>query len=800
MKHTYYIKGMSCQGCRSHVEKSLASVPGVSRVSVDLEKANAQIESLEHISIKAFQTQLDKDGGSYSIHDQPITETESKERTFIKDATVNSGNSSGYYCPMQCEGTKVYPEAGACPVCGMDLVPLLTGESEDNDQLQTLTKKFWIALIFTIPIFILAMGEMIPGNPLLGWLPAKYSNWIQLALSIPVVFYCADFIFERAYRSIKTWNLNMFTLIGLGAMVAWLFSIVAVIWPDVFPDQFRTENGEVHVYFEATTVILTLVLLGQLLEARAHTKTSSAIRELLELSPNTAIRIEDGAEREVDISLIAVGDILRVKPGDKIPVDGQIKEGTAHVDESMITGEPIPVTKMQADTVIGGTINGNSTFLMEASRVGADTLLSQIIEMVNEASRSKAPIQNLADLIARYFVPIVVLIALITFVIWSVWGPTPAYVYALVNAIAVLIIACPCALGLATPMSVMVGVGKAAKNGILFRNASALQNMSKISTLVVDKTGTLTEGKPSLESIVLQSTKQDKEEFIRFAASISRLSEHPLANAILNHAEQQGIELLEVNKFEAITGRGARGFVDEKELLIGNKELMDSFALRIDDQLEQKAQKFQDEGKTVSFLSMEKNILGVLVISDPIKKTSKEALADLRKRGIEVIMLTGDNIRTARYVANQLDLDSFEAGLLPGDKLRIIQNLQNKGQIVAMAGDGINDAPALAQSQVGIAMGTVTDVAMESADITLVRGDLKNIVRAYDLSTAVLNNIRQNLFFAMIYNTLGVPIAAGILFPFFGILLSPMIAAAAMSFSSVSVIFNSLRLRSLKLG
>ena len=787
MKHTYYIKGMSCQGCRSHVEKSLASVPGVSNVSVDLEKANAQIESPEHINIEAFQTQLDKDGGGYSIHDRPST------------GILSPGESSGYYCPMQCEGTKVYPEPGACPVCGMDLVPIITGESEDNDQLRTLTKKFWIALVLTIPIFVLAMGEMIPGNPLLSWLPPKYSNWLQLALSIPVVFYCADFIFERAFRSIKTRNLNMFTLIGLGAMVAWLFSIVAVIWPDVFPDQFRTENGEVHVYFEATTVILTLVLLGQLLEARAHEKTSSAVRELLELSPNTAIRLEDGTEREVDISLIAIGDILRVKPGDKIPVDGRITKGTAYVDESMISGEPIPVSKMRNDMVIGGTINGNSSFLMKASRVGADTLLSQIIGMVNEASRSKAPIQNLADLIARYFVPIVVLIALVTFIIWSVWGPTPAYVYALVNAIAVLIIACPCALGLATPMSVMVGVGKGAKNGILFRNATSLQNMSKITTLVVDKTGTLTEGKPSLESVVLHSNQLDKEEFIRYAASISRLSEHPLAKAIDLHARQQGIELLDVNKFKTITGRGARGIVDKKDLLIGNKELMDSLALSIDDQLEQKAQKFQDEGKTVSFLALDKIVLGFLVISDPIKNTSKEALASLKKRGIEVIMLTGDNIRTARYVASVLDLKSFEAGLLPEDKLKIIQNLQNEGQLVAMAGDGINDAPALAQSQVGIAMGTGTDVAMESADITLVHGDLKNIVRAYDLSTAVLKNIRQNLFFAMIYNTLGVPVAAGILFPFFGILLSPMIAAAAMSFSSVSVIFNSLRLRSLNL-
>ncbi len=586
----------------------------------------------------------------------------------------------------------------------------------------------------------------------------------------------------------------MFTLIGIGAGVAWTFSVFGLLVPDFFPEQFKTESGTVHVYFEAATVILTLVLMGQVLEARAHSKTNSAVKELLKLAPNKAIQVIDGQEHEVAIDSIAKGAILRVKPGAKIPVDGKITQGETSIDESMITGEPIPVSKNEGDSVSSGTINGNQSFLMEAEKIGGETLLSQIIEMVNKASRSQAPIQKLADRISGYFVPIVVGISIITFILWAIFGPQPVYVYALINAIAVLIIACPCALGLATPMSVMVGVGKGAQNGVLIKNAEALEKMNAIDTLIVDKTGTLTEGKPSVEKIGAVHNSSETE-VLNYIVALNALSEHPLAEATLRYAEEKNVSITKAEDFNAVTGKGVTGSLEGKKVALGNKKMMEEASAKLDGVLEKEALNEQQKGKTVSFLAVDREVLGYVVISDKIKATSKKAIQSLKEKGIAVIMLTGDNEDTARAVANELDLTDFKAGMLPQDKQSEVARLQKEGKHVAMAGDGINDAPALAQSNVGIAMGTGTDVAIESAAITLVKGDLHGIVKAKNLSDAVMRNIKQNLFFALVYNSIGVPVAAGVLYPFFGILLSPMIAALAMSFSSVSVIANALRLR-----
>ncbi|MBT8183498.1 MAG: copper-translocating P-type ATPase, partial [Eudoraea sp.] len=673
-------------------------------------------------------------------------------------------------------------------ICGMDLVPMAPDLSAEEKTYKKLFKKFWVATAFTLPIFLIAMSEMIPDNPLYDVLSQKQWNWMQLGLSVPVVFYATWMFFERAYRSIKTWNLNMFTLIGIGAGVAWLFSVVGMLIPDVFPEQFKADSGAVHVYFEAATVILTLVLLGQLLEARAHSKTNSAVKELLKLAPNKAVRMVDGEEVEVNIDAIEIGDILKVKPGDKIPVDGEITEGHGTIDESMITGEPIPVNKSTGDKVSSGTINGNQSFLMKAEKVGSDTLLSQIISMVNEASRSRAPIQNLADRVSAYFVPIVVVIALLTFAIWAIWGPEPPYVYALVNAIAVLIIACPCALGLATPMSVMVGVGKGAQNGVLIKNAEALEKLNKVDTLIVDKTGTITEGKPAVEEVGAFDEGYSENEILRFIVALNSNSEHPLASATVVFGKGKGIKAPKAENFSAVAGKGVEGVVKGKKIALGNPKMMDYANAVISEKDKEVAAGFQNQGKTVSYLAVANEVVGYVVIGDKIKNTSSRAISELQERGVEVIMLTGDNENTARAVAKELNLADYKASMLPEDKLKEVERLQNEGRSVAMAGDGINDAPALAKSDVGIAMGTGTDVAIESAAITLVKGDLQGIVKARSLSEAVMKNIKQNLFFALIYNTLGVPIAAGVLFPFFGILLSPMIAALAMSFSSVSVI------------
>ena len=801
----YQIHGMTCDGCRSHVEQTLSSVNGVSGVSVNLEKGEAVIEMEDRVPLKTFKKALEDDGGSYSIALPDDTEAAARHQKNKEDKRANQSNTGTFYCPMHCEGDKTYNKPGDCPVCGMDLVPMASNsadESADDSGYKKLLKKFWIAVAFTVPIFIIAMSEMIPNNPLYEWMPMKNWNWVQFVLSIPVVFYATWMFFERAYRSIKTWNLNMFTLIGIGAGVAFIFSVFGMLFPDFFPEQFKTESGSVHVYFESAAVILTLVLMGQVLEARAHNRTNSAVKELLKLAPNKAVRVVDGKEETIAIDDIQLGDKLRVKPGEKIPVDGSIVEGESSVDEAMITGEPVPVSKAVGDQVSSGTINGKQTFVMKAEKVGSDTLLSQIIEMVNKASRSRAPIQKLADKISGWFVPIVVFIAIITFIVWAIFGPEPSYVYALVNAIAVLIIACPCALGLATPMSVMVGVGKGAQNGVLIKNAESLETLNKIDVLIIDKTGTITEGKPSVEKVGF-SEDYTKEQVLQYIVSLNQNSEHPLADATVKYGKEKNAHPeasgLKTTNFSSVTGKGVTGVVNGKKAALGNEKMMEEAGASISESIITKISEEQKKGKTVPMLSIDGKVVGYLVISDKIKATSKTAIAMLQEKGIEVIMLTGDNHDTAQAVASELNLKDFKAEMLPQDKLKAVEKLQAEGKKVAMAGDGINDAPALAQSDVGIAMGTGTDVAIESAGVTLVKGDLHGIVKAFQLSEKVMRNIKQNLFFAMIYNTLGVPIAAGVLYPFFGILLSPMIAALAMSFSSVSVITNALRLRAAKI-
>ncbi len=832
MKHTYDITGMTCNGCRTHVENVLNAVEGVSKATVDLEKKEAVVEMGSHIKIKKFQEALQNDGDSYQIYPHGKAPAGDGKQA---SKTIENGKGT-FYCPMHCEGDKTYNEPGDCPVCGMDLVeemsfkasntqytcpmhpeiirdepgdcpicgmdlvPMKADVSAENKTYLNLLKKFKIAVLFTLPIFLIAMSEMIPGNPIYDWLDMRTWNWVQLGLSIPVVFYATWMFFERAYRSIISWNLNMFTLIGIGAGVAWIFSVVGLLLPDLFPDQFKTEMGTVHVYFEAATVILTLVLLGQLLEARAHSRTNSAIKELLKLAPNKAYRMVDGVEEEIPTDKIIVGDLLRVKPGDKIPVDGVIEKGQSSLDESMITGEPIPVDKVEGDKVSSGTINGNQSFIMKAQKVGNETLLAQIIKMVNDASRSQAPIQKLADKISGYFVPIVVIISLITFAIWAIYGPEPAYAYAMINAIAVLIIACPCALGLATPMSVMVGVGKGAQNGVLIKNAEALEQMNKVDVLIIDKTGTITEGKPSVEKVVAIDSEFSEDEVLQYIAAVNAMSEHPLAEATVKYAKEKTVAINEAANFNSVTGKGVTAEVTGKKVAIGNDKLMIEVNANISSDFKTQVEKEQEKGKTVSYVAINGKIAGYITITDPIKKTSAQAIKELMDDGIEVIMLTGDNKNTAKAVADKLHLSGFKAGMLPEDKLNEVKRLQAEGKLVAMAGDGINDAPALAQSNVGIAMGTGTDVAIESAKITLVKGDLQGVVKAKHLSEKVMTNIKQNLFFALIYNTLGVPIAAGVLYPFFGLLLSPMIAALAMSFSSVSVIANALRLRTAKIN
>lgn len=794
MRHNYHIDGMSCNGCKTHVEKALSKVYGVNSVVVDLQKAEAVVEMSSHIPLEKFQEALKSSGGNYSIS-LPDKNNDLKNKTHKETSTKKSGQQ--YTCPMHPEVIK--DEPGPCPICGMDLIPLKVNVEEEEKTYKSLLHKFIIATIFTAPIFIIAMTEMIPNNPLFKILDLKYWNWVQLALSIPVVFYATWMFFERAWHSIVSWNLNMFTLIGIGSGVAWLFSVVALFFPNIFPDQFKTDHGTVYVYFEAATVILTLVLLGQVLEARAHGRTNSAIKELLKLAPNKATKIVDGKEQVVAIDTIIKNDLLRVKPGEKIPVDGSIKEGEAIIDESMISGEPIPVEKKVGDTVSSGTINGNKSFIMTAEKVGSETLLAKIIEMVNSASRSKAPIQKMADKISGYFVPVVVGISIVTFIIWAIYGPAPSYVYAFVNAIAVLIVACPCALGLATPMSVMVGVGKGAKYGVLIKNAVALEQMNEIDVVIIDKTGTVTEGKPSVEKVISTNTDFSEDQLIEKIISLNSSSEHPLAQATLAYGKEKKIDVKPVSNFEAVTGKGVIGTLEGKSLALGNEKLMEQVKAKISPELHKQVKTEQKLGKTVSYISEENAAIGFVVISDKIKASSKEAILKLQDEGLKVIMFTGDNEDTAKAVSGTLQLDGYKAQMLPQDKLNEIKRMQAAGKKVAMAGDGINDAPALSQADIGIAMGTGTDVAIESASITLVKGDLNGISKARMLSHQVMRNIKQNLFFALGYNVLGIPIAAGALYPIFGLLLSPMIAALAMSFSSVSVIVNALRLRNFKL-
>ena len=847
----YNIEGMECTGCANTVQKKLSEVAGVTAVTVDFATKKAIVETDREIPFEALEKALE--GTHYSIHENTLSQSVPEHHHHEESPKKVKSNGVFYcpmhcegnktydhpgdcpvcgmhlveqvggvqqqhhhheespkkvkgngvfYCPMHCEGDKTYDHPGDCPVCGMDLVEQVStevpeGESAEEQKRKKLRRHFWGAVAFTLPIFIIAMSGMWHDNPLYELMPVSAWNWVQFALSLPVVFYFCWIFFERAWRSIKTLRFNMFTLIGIGAGVAWLFSVVGLLVPDVFPEQFK-EHGTVHLYFEAATVILTLVLLGQVLEADAHSRTQSAIKKLLNLAPNEATKIIHGKEVTVSVEEVKKGDLLRVKPGEKIPVDGVITEGSASIDESMITGEPIPVEKEVGNKVSAGTLNGMQSFVMQAEKVGSDTLLSQIVQLVQQASSSRAPIQNLADKIASYFVPIVIGISVLTFVIWSVVGGENAYVYALLNAVAVLIIACPCALGLATPMSVMVGVGKGAQNGILIRNAEALEVMNRVNTLVVDKTGTLTEGKPSVSRVLTFGDTTEKD-LLQTLYSLNKHSEHPLAKATNTYAQAQGITSLPFTHFEAIAGRGVKATFQGKDYFFGNERLIKELDIALPEEVSTAVKAEQAQGKTVSLVVVGNQVIGAVAITDKVKASTAEAIQELQDLGVEIVMLTGDNPLTAEAVAKEIGITQYKAGMLPQNKQEEIVRLQAEGKIVAMAGDGINDAPALAQANVGIAMGNGTDIAIESAKITLVKGDLSGIVKAKKLSKAVVKNIRENLFFALVYNSVGIPVAAGVLYPIFGILLSPMLGALAMSFSSVSVISNALRLRRTKL-
>jgi P-type Cu+ transporter len=706
-----------------------------------------------------------------------------------------------YVCPMHPE--IVRDEPGSCPICGMALEPrTVTLEEEVNPELVDMTRRFRISAALSFPLLLLAMSEMIPGQPVQQILSASILTMIQFILATPAVVWGGWPFFERGWKSIVNRSLNMFTLIAIGTGAAYAYSAIAALFPAVFPASFRVHGGEVAVYFEAAAVITTLVLLGQVLELRARSRTSSAIKSLLGLAPRTARIIrETGVEEDIPLDRVQPGDRLRVRPGEKMPVDGAVIEGASSIDESMITGEPIPIEKIAGSKVTGGTVNGTGSLVMRAERVGSETLLANIVRMVSEAQRSRAPIQRLADLVSAYFVPAVVLIALLTFIVWSIFGPEPRMAYALVNAVAVLIIACPCALGLATPMSIMVGTGRGATAGVLIKNAEALEMLEMIDTLVVDKTGTLTVGRPKLMTVA-GSGSHSEAELLRLAASLERGSEHPLAGAIVDGAKERGIAPTESGDFQSVTGRGVTGRVDGHFVALGNQRLLADLKIKADvltDQLIDKAEALRADGQTVMFVAVDGLLAGLLSVADPIKGSSAEAVRMLHEEGLRIVMLTGDNRTTAKAVARELGIDEVEAEILPAEKREVVKRLQAQGHRVAMAGDGVNDAPALAQAQVGIAMGTGTDVAMESAGVTLVKGDLRGIVRARRLSRGTMRNIRQNLFFAFIYNLLGVPIAAGVLYPLLGLLLSPMIASAAMTFSSVSVIANALRLRKLEL-
>ena len=829
------ILGMSCGSCQKKISDKLNSLPDISAV-VDLKTNSVKISSKNEINLQQLNDAVGSIGHYFlkdpDNHDYTFVKPEDKispssvyfcpmecegeklyfkqgkcpvcgmylapieEREEIREKAkstenqkVNLDKIGEFYCPMFCEGDKTYPKNTGCPVCGMDLVQIVAEGQEDNSTYIDLRKKFYIALAFTIPVFILAMGGMM-GLPL-DKIPHHTQLYLQAAFTIPVV-YAGFMFFQRAYVSFKTWNLNMFSLIGLGAGAALVLSCITLFFPNIFPNHTHPP-----IYFESVCMIITLVLLGQLLEAKAHQKTGNAIRKLMNLSPSEAHLWENGEEKTVKIDEIKAGNILRVKPGEKIPVDGVIIEGYSTIDESMITGEPIPVEKSIDNQVISGTINGNGTFLMKSQRVGSETLLAQIIKMVNDASRSKAPIQKLTDKVSKVFVPVVVFISVLTFVLWWIFGAEPKFFNAFVNALAVLVIACPCALGLATPMSVVVGIGKGAQNGILIKSAEALEQMEKINVLITDKTGTLTEGKPSLE-YVFPAKNYTEDQIINISASLNKNSEHPLSKAILSKSDASQIEA--VSDFQNLVGKGIEGIIGGKKYFLGNEKYITKNAVHVADEIKEKISTLKDKAFTISYLIENNAVIGFLCFTDKLKPTAKKAVEFLHSKNIEVIMLTGDNEATARAVANELGIKNYQANCLPEDKINKIKELQKQGKIVAMTGDGINDAPALAQADIGIAMGTGTDVAIDSAEISLLKGDIYGIVKAKILSEKMMRNIKENLFFAFIYNTLGIPVAAGVLYPIFGILLSPMLAAAAMSFSSVSVIINSLRLNNIKLN
>jgi Cu2+-exporting ATPase len=781
MEHVYTVSGMTCSGCSNLVKSALESIDGVSKAKVDLGNHQVEISMDYHIPLEQLRKRLAERGLHYGIHvpGDPVPHLHHPSPKKV----VPVGVDVSYYCPMLCEGDKQYEGPGDCPVCGMMLEPVAgtVSKQQEDHAYKALLKKFWIAVVFTTPVFVLGMAGML--------------GWWQFLFSLPVVFYsCSDF-FVRGYQSLINRSPNMWTLISLGSGAAFLFSTIALLVPDIFPEQFRSADGNVHLYFEAAAVILTLILLGQVLEMKARRQTNTAIEELLNLVPEEATLIKNGIEQRVAVEFIRTKDILKIKPGEKIPVDGVVINGQSLVDESMITGEPMAVEKKLGAMVTGGTINGNGTFEMTVLKVGKDTLLSRIIALVNEASRTKAPIQKLADRVSGFFVPIVVAVAAASFVVWAFWGPDPALAYAFTSAVSVLIIACPCALGLATPMSILVGTGKAAKQGVLIKEARVIEEMHQINTLLLDKTGTITEGAPSLMEVRPFSDEYSEEMILGLAASVESNSEHPLGQPIVAAANARRISLRPVEDFVSETGLGVTALVDGRQVSVGNKQHTHSSESALDPKIEAEVLQQQKQGKTVLFVTVEHKIVGFLTVMDRVKQESAQTIKELQRQGIEVIMLTGDNYLAAKAVADELGLDGFAAEMLPQDKYQMVVELQEQGKKVAMAGDGINDAPALAQADVGIAMGTGTDVAIESAGLTLVSGSLAGIVRAKKISGEVMKNIKQNLFFAFIYNSLGVPIAAGILFPFFGVLLSPMLSALAMSFSSVSVIANSLRLK-----
>ncbi|KAA3619391.1 MAG: heavy metal translocating P-type ATPase [Calditrichaeota bacterium] len=731
---------------------------------------------------------------------QYLSPTDVKLTTLESRHTAHSEKSPAaqYTCPMHPEIIQDGP--GSCPICGMALEPKIISldSEEENTELDDMTRRFKFSTLLTVPLLIVAMGDMLPGMPISSLISEQWRVFLELALATPICLWAAWPFYERAVQSVRNKHLNMFTLIGLGVTVAFLYSLIAALFPGIFPETFRSETGTVHVYFEAAGTIVTLILLGQVLELRARSQTGSAIKKMLGLAATTARLIgSDGTETDIPLEKVQKGDKLRIRPGEKVPVDGIVLDGLSSIDESMISGEPIPVEKQNGDSVVGATINGTGSLIMRAEKVGSDMLLSRIVNMVAEAQRSRAPIQKLADTVSGYFVPIVIGVSIITFIVWSLIGPEPRMAYAIINAVAVLIIACPCALGLATPMSIMVATGKGASSGVLFKNAEAIEIIRKVNTLVVDKTGTITEGKPQLVSLCSVDSEISEEKLLFFAASLEQGSEHPLAAAIVSGAKERGVILDSAKDFNSFTGKGISGRVAGVEVALGNLALMAELGISDADYFA-RAQSLRAEGQTVMFVLVDGKPAGLIGVADKIKASTPEAIRQLHAQGLEVVMLTGDNKATAEAVAAKLEIDAVIADVLPDEKAVSIKKLQDEGKIVAMAGDGINDAPALAQAHVGIAMGTGADVAMESAGVTLVKGDLRGIIQARQLSSVTMANIKQNLFFAFIYNALGVPIAAGILFPFFGILLSPILAAAAMSFSSVSVIANSLRLRKLK--